>query len=46
MRISDVYDGLRQRTTSEFSRRGDRLYEGNCKEAMSMTGYANAPHLI
>jgi hypothetical protein len=25
-----------------LSRKGDRLYQGHCEEAMSTTGYANA----
>ncbi|WP_334929000.1 hypothetical protein [Nostoc sp.] len=38
MRISD-------RTHTYLSKKSDRLYKVYCKEAMSTTGYANAPHL-
>ncbi|MFS0514463.1 hypothetical protein ACEYW6_07010 [Nostoc sp. UIC 10607] len=35
MQRSDVYDGLRQRTTPEFSIRSDRLCEGHCEPAIA-----------
>jgi hypothetical protein len=34
--------GYANAPTDELSRKGDRLYQGHCEEAMSTTGYANA----